>query len=66
MEIMRRLKNQHGLTIKDLARRMKVSERTVRRYIAILLEKRLIVVNFTFTNHVAKRPIYHYAIRRTK
>lgn len=66
MEIVRRLKNQHGLTIKDLAKIMKVSERTVRRYMAPLLEKRIVVVNFTFTNYVAKRPVYYYAIRRVK
>lgn len=64
MQLMRVLKGHHGLTIKQLARRMNVSERSVHRYISILLDHKFLVVNFTQSTSKSKKPVNNYAIKR--
>lgn len=64
MQLMRVLKGHHGLTLKQLARRMKVSERSVHRYLSILIEHKFIVVNFTSPVDGSKKPVNNYAIKR--
>jgi len=66
MQVVRTLKGQWGLTIKQLARRLKVSERSIRRYIPVLLEHDVIIVNFTYPVDGAKKYANYYALKRKK
>jgi response regulator of citrate/malate metabolism len=60
------LENQYGLSVKQIARRMKVSQTSVRRYLEVLLKYKVVIVNFTAMSNKSKRPINYYANKRTQ
>jgi DNA-binding transcriptional regulator LsrR (DeoR family) len=66
MQVVRTLQGQWGLTVKQLARRLKVSERSIRRYLPVLLDHGIVVVNFTYPVDKAKKYANHYALKRKK
>lgn len=63
MQIVRVLDGQWGLTVKQIARRLKVSERSVRRYLPVLLLHRVVVINFKQNSVRSKKPIHYYALK---
>ena len=62
MQIVRLLKNEYGLSVKQIARRLKVSQRSVRRYLPILLEHDIVIVNFR-AQEKGTKPTNFYAVK---
>jgi len=63
VQLMRILKGQWGLSIKQIARRMKVSENSARCYIKTLMETNTIIINFKHRDLNSKRPVFYYALK---
>jgi response regulator of citrate/malate metabolism len=63
---MRILKGQWGLSIKQIARRMKVSENSARLYIGNLMETHTVIINFRHRDSDSKRPVFYYALKGIK
>jgi response regulator of citrate/malate metabolism len=63
---MRVLKGQWGLSIKQIARRMKVSENSARLYIGNLMETHTVIINFRHRSSDSKRPVFYYALKGIK
>ena len=66
VQLMRVLKGQWGLSTKQIARRMKVSENSARLYIGNLMETHNVVINFKHRGSDSKRPVFYYALKGTK
>jgi response regulator of citrate/malate metabolism len=66
VQLMRVLKGQWGLSTKQIARRMKVSENSARLYIGNLMETHTILINFKYRDLNSKRPVFYYALKGTK
>lgn len=65
VQLVRTLDKNYALSVKQLARRMKVSESSIRRYLPVLLEHKVIEVKYTMPRKGAKRPTHYYASVRT-
>ena len=65
VQLVRTLDGDYALSVKQLARRMKVSESSIRRYLPVLLEYNVIEVKYTMPRKRAKRPTHYYASVRT-
>lgn len=65
MQLVRILDQNYALSVKQLARRMRVSESSIRRYLPVLLEHKVIEVKYTMPRKGAKRPTHYYASVRT-
>lgn len=65
VQLVRTLDGDYALSVKQLARRMKVSESSIRRYLPVLLEHKVIEVKYTMPRKGAKRPTHYYASVRT-
>ena len=65
MQLVRTLDQNYALSVKQLARRMRVSESSIRRYLPVLLEHKIIEVKYTMPRKGAKRPTHYYASVRT-
>ena len=66
VQLMRVLKGQWGLSIKQIARRMKVSENSARLYIGNLMETHTVIINFRHRSSDSKRPVFYYALKGIK
>lgn len=62
MQIVRLLRKEYGLSVKQIARRLKVSQRSVRRYLPILLEHDIVIVNFK-AHEKGTKPTNFYAVK---
>jgi predicted ArsR family transcriptional regulator len=65
VQLVRTLDQNYALSVKQLARRMRVSESSIRRYLPVLLEHKIIEVKYTMPRKGAKRPTHYYASVRT-
>lgn len=63
-QLVRLLEGQWGLSIKQIARRMKVSECSARRYVGAAVIRGYVIVNFTHQETHSKKPILYYALKR--
>ena len=66
VQLRRTLQGQWGLSIKQLARRMKVSTNSVRIYLKDLVLNKTVIINFKQNELYSKRPTFYYALKRTK
>ena len=66
VQLMRILKGPWGLSIKQIARRMKVSENSARLYIGNLMETHTVIINFRHRGSDSKRPVFYYALKGIK
>ena len=66
VQLVRLLKGQWGLSAKQIARRMKVSVASVRRYLPILLFNKIVVINYKQNEVGARRPTHYYALKGLK
>ena len=66
VQLMRVLKGQWGLSTKQIARRMKVSENSARLYIGNLMETHTVIINFRHRSSDSKRPVFYYALKGIK
>jgi len=66
VQLMRVLKGQWGLSIKQIARRMKVSENSARLYVGNLMEAHTVIINFRHRGSDSKRPVFYYALKGIK
>lgn len=62
MQIVRLLRKEYGLSVKQIARRLKVSQRSVRRYLPVLLQHDVVIVNFK-AQEKGKKPTNFYAMK---
>jgi DNA-binding transcriptional regulator LsrR (DeoR family) len=65
IQVVRALQGQWGLTIKQIARRLRVSTDSVRRYLPGLIKNKIIIINFKQQESHSKKPIPYYALKRT-
>ncbi len=65
IQVMRALQGQWGLSIKQIARRLRVSENSVRRYLLPLVQNKTVVINFKHQEVYSKKPILYFALKRT-
>ena len=61
VQLVRTLDQNYALSVKQLARRMRVSESSIRRYLPVLLEHEVIEVKYTMPRKGAKKPTHYYA-----
>lgn len=61
MQLVRLLDRDYALSVKQLARRMKVSESSIRRYLPVLIEHGVVEVKFTSPRKGTKKPAHYYA-----
>jgi len=66
VQLKRLLQGQWGLSVKQIARRMKVSTCSVRIYLKELVLNKTVIINFKQNELYSKRPTYYYALKRTK
>ena len=66
VQLRRVLQGQWGLTLKQIARRMRVSTNSVRIYLKALMEVKKVIINFKQNDINSKRPVHYYALKRTK
>jgi response regulator of citrate/malate metabolism len=66
VQLMRVLNGQWGLSIKQIARRMKVSENSARLYVGNLMETHTVIINFRHRSSDSKRPVFYYALKGIK
>ena len=66
VQLLRVLNGQWGLSIKQIARRMKVSENSARLYIGNLMETHTVIINFRHRSSDSKRPVFYYALKGIK
>lgn len=66
VQLMRVLEGQWGLSTKQIARRMKVSENSARLYIGNLMETHTVIINFRHRSSDSKRPVFYYALKGIK
>lgn len=65
VQVIRALQGQWGLSIKQIARRLKVSTNSARRYVKPLIENKVVIINFKQQEAHSKKPILYYALKRT-
>lgn len=66
VQLVRILDRDYALSVRQLARRMKVSESSVRRYLPVLLEHQIVEIKYTAPRKGATKPINYYAsVRNT-
>lgn len=66
VQLSRVLQGQWGLSLKQIARRMKVSTNSVRIYLKDLMKTKKVIINFKQSDTHSKRPLHYYALKRTK
>jgi len=66
VQLSRVLNGQWGLSLKQIARRMKVSTNSVRVYLKDLMKIKKVIINFKQSDTNSKRPVHYYALKRTK
>lgn len=66
VQLKRILQGQWGLSVKQLARRMKVGTNSVRIYLKDLVLNKTVIINFRQNELHSKRPTFYYALKRTK
>ena len=64
VQVVRILDATYALSIKQLARRMKLTDRTVYRYIKPLIEHGIVYVRFKANERGSKKPVYFYSTKR--
>ncbi len=64
LQVFRCLERNYALSVKQLARRLKLSVRSIRRYLPILLEHNIIYVRYTHALRNSKKPTNFYSIVR--
>ena len=62
MQVVRLLSKEYGLSVKQIARRLKISQRSVRRYLPILIDYDIVIVNFKAQEN-GKKPTNFYAMK---
>lgn len=60
------LRRSYALSLLELARRMKMSPRSIRRYLHELEKDRRVFKHYTWPKAGAKKPIYYYSLSRRK
>lgn len=66
LQLVHMLDRNYALSVKQMARRMKVSESSVRRYLPVLLEHQIVEIKYTAPRKGATKPINYYAsVRNT-
>jgi predicted ArsR family transcriptional regulator len=66
VQLVRILDRDYALSVRQIARRMKVSESSVRRYLPVLLEHQIVEIKYTAPRKGATKPINYYAsVRNT-
>lgn len=66
VQMVRILQGQWGLSVKQIARRMKVNVSSVRRYLPILLVNQIIVINYKAKQSGSKKPTNFYSLKGLK
>jgi len=58
------LKKSYALSVPDLCKRMKLSPRSIRRYLQELAKDRKVYKHYVLPKRGAKKPIYYYSLSR--
>lgn len=66
LEMIDILRQAYALSVPQLARRMKMSTRSVQRYLRELENDRRVFKHYTWPKAGAKKPIYYYSLSRRK
>ena len=64
LDVLAILKRDHALSLMELAERMGLHHRSIRRYVTELLQEKKIFRNYKPTPNGGGRPYYHYSYRR--
>lgn len=64
LDVLAILKRDHALSLMELAERMGLHHRSIRRYVTELLQEKKIFRNYKATPDGGGRPYYHYSYRR--
>jgi len=64
LDVLAILKRDHALSLMELAERMGLHHRSIRRYVTELLQEKKIFRNYKATPNGGGRPYYHYSYRR--
>ena len=64
MDMVEILKRNYAMSVKQLMRSMKMSERSVRRYLAELIDDRVVFMKYTMRRRGSLKPINYYSMRR--
>ena len=66
IQLFKCLEKNYALSKKQLSRKMKVSVRSIERYLPVLLEHKVVEVKFTDIKGNSKKPTHFYSIMRNK
>lgn len=66
LEMVDILRQAYALSVPQLARRMKMSTRSVQRYLRELENDRRVFKHYTWPKAGVKKPIYYYSLSRRK
>jgi predicted ArsR family transcriptional regulator len=66
IQLVRVLEGHWGLSVKQIARRMKVCVSSVRKYLLPLIQNKTVVINFKHRDVTFGRPVHYYALKRKK
>jgi len=64
LDVLAILKRDHALSLVELAERMGLHHRSIRRYVTELLQEKQIFRNYRVTPNGGGRPNYYYSYRR--
>jgi predicted transcriptional regulator len=64
VQVVRILDSTFALSIRQLARKMKLTERTVYRYLNPLIQHGIVYVRFKANERGSKKPVYFYSTKR--
>jgi DeoR/GlpR family transcriptional regulator of sugar metabolism len=60
------LRRTYALSVPQLCKRMKLSPRSIRRYLQELAKDRKVYKHYVLPKRGAKKPIYYYSLSRIK
>jgi DeoR/GlpR family transcriptional regulator of sugar metabolism len=60
------LRRNYALSVPQLCKRMKLSPRSIRRYLQELAKDRKVYKHYVLPKRGAKKPIYYYSLSRIK
>lgn len=64
LEVVALLKRSYAMSVPELCKRMKLSPRSIRRYIQELAKDRRVYKHYVVPKRGAKKPIYYYSLSR--
>ena len=64
LDMLEILKRNYSMSVKQLMRSMKMSERSVRRYLAELIDDRTVRKKYTMKKRGDTKPTNYYSMRR--